>query len=379
MTAPAVPAPRLQQVRNLTPFRHFQYDKMGPGRRFSDVVIVCASFVLAPGRLEPAPVHRGPVFADVAWDAAHPALSSLRAATDLVLEKPEADVFITGSARARHWTPQREWHASLEVSRGDVRLVQKTLRLTGPRGWHWHDDPAQCTPADPEPTLEVPLRWELAFGGCWHDEGDAPGSPPRMNAANPSGLGCFGTAGGDAASPAPRIEAADAPVVHANQEGLVPAGFGPVARHWMPRVQLAGTYDDAWLQRNAQAPFMDYADDFDPRFFQYAPIDQRIAGGLAGNERLRLTGFFASADAIEMTLPHWRIGALWRSGGGTQGSEAMMLDTAHLDLDDMLVHLTWRLSLAQARDIVAIDLHLEPMNDAGSGPGDPFHDAREYA
>ncbi|BEP64584.1 hypothetical protein GmRootV213_51380 (plasmid) [Variovorax sp. V213] len=366
MSVPSVPPPRLQQVRNLTSFGHFQYDKMGPGKCFHDIVIVCASFVLAAGRLEAAPMHRGPVFADTAWDAVQPVLSSLRSATDLVLVKPEADVFVTGSARARDWTPRRDWLATLEVARGDTQLLSKSLRLTGPRAWHWHDDPAQRAPSDPQPVLEVPLRYELAFGGWWFDAGDAPDAPPRTDAANPCGSGRFGSACRDthprarydrgAPVPAPQIEGVDAPIAHGNQDGLVPAGFGPIARHWQPRLALAGTYDDAWLQRHAQAPFMDYAEDFDPRFFQYAPADQRVAQGLVGDERLRLAGFFASTDALEMQLPDVRIEALCRCGDGSESSESMKLDTVHIDLDEMLVHLTWRLTLDQARDVVGVDL-----------------------
>ena len=362
---PSVPPPRLQQVRNRTPFGHFQYDKMGPGKRFHDVVIVCASYVLAAGRLEAAPEHRGPVFADAVWDAAQPTLSSLRSATDLVLVKPEADLFVTGSARARGWTPQREWLASLEVARHGTLLLGKSLRLTGPRAWRWHDDPAQRTPSDPEPALEVPLRYELAFGGWWLDEGDAADAPPRVHAANPCGSGRFGSACRDTHAgarhdrgvpvPAPQIERMDAPIRHGNQD-VAPEGFAPVARHWQPRLALAGTYDEAWQQRHAQAPFMDYAEDFDLRFFQYAPPDQRIAQGLSGDESLRLAGFFASADAMEMRLPGLRIEALCRAGDGGETAELMKLDTVHVDLDEMLVHLTWRLTLDQARDVVGVEL-----------------------
>jgi len=373
MHAPSVPPPRLGQVRNQTPFGHFQYDKMGPGRRFHDVVIVCASFVLAPGRLEAAPEHRGPVLADALWDAPRPMLASLRQATDLVLAKPGADVFVTGSARARDWTPCREWLATLALGPGDAPLLKKTLRLTGPRHWLWHEDPAQRALGEPEPAQEVPLRYELAFGGWWFDEGDAPDALPRVHEANPGGSGRFGSACRDrhpAARyergqpvPGPQIELADAPIRHGNQ-ALEPAGFAPIARHWQPRLALAGTYDDAWRERHAQMPFMDYAEDFDLRFFQYAPADQVVAQPLAGDERLRMAGFFASADAIEMQLPGIRIEALCRTGDGAQTQAFMALDTVHLSLDEMLVHLTWRLTLDQAHDTVGVDLFAR---DAASG------------
>ncbi|REN12454.1 DUF2169 domain-containing protein, partial [Mycobacterium tuberculosis] len=69
--------------------------------------------------------------------------SSLREATDVLLRKPGADVYVTGAARALDWTPRSEWHAELLVHRQCEPLLKKTLRLTGPRQWNWHEDAAQ--------------------------------------------------------------------------------------------------------------------------------------------------------------------------------------------------------------------------------------------
>ncbi len=366
MAAPSIPPPRLQRVRNQTPLPHFQFDKMGKGQRFHDVVIACGSFVLAPGVLQLAAVQRGPVFADVPWAPERAALSSLREATDVLLTKPGADVYVTGAARALDWTPRPAWEASLRVDRQGEALVDKTLRLTGPRQWLWHDDPAGRRLGDPAPAAEVPLRYELAHGGWWFDEGDADNAAPRVHAPNPSGSGRFGSAcrnthpqaryDSGRPAPGPQIEYAATPIAQGNQDGVEVAGFGPIARHWQPRAALAGTYDDAWRQRFAQAPFMDYAEDFDERFFHYAPADQVVAQGLAGDERVRMAGFFASAPAVEMQLPGVRIDAVCRTAQGVETTEPMSLDTVHVDLDRMLVHLTWRLTLDQARDITGADL-----------------------
>jgi len=379
--APPIPVPRLKQLRNGTSFPHFQFDKMGKGRRFHDVVVVCASFVLAPGRLEPAASHHGPVFADEPWDVAHPTLSSLREATDVLLRKPGADVYVTGAARALDWTPRSEWHAELLVHRQCEPLLKKTLRLTGPRQWNWHEDAAQRRLSDPQPTLAVPLRYELAYGGWGFDKGDDESAPPRTHAANPCGSGWFGSAAREehpggrhgTGQPVygPQLEHAATALQHANQEDARPAGFGPVARFWQPRVALAGTYDDAWRERNAGQPYMDYADDFDERFFQYAPADQVVAGGLRGDESLLMSGFFASTPRIEAELPRLWIEALCRNGAGAEHSEAMKLDTVHVDLDEMLVHLTWRLTLDQALDTVAVDLFDRPVAEAAAGNGTP--------
>lgn len=371
-SAAAIPAPRLQQVRNATPFPHLQFDKMGKGRRFYDVVIVCASFVLAAGRLQPALGHRGAILADELWDPRHAELSSLRAATDVLLAKPATDVYLTGTARTFDERPCKAWNVALTVKREGEPLLHKALRLTGPRYWAAGPEAAHYVLTDPEPTTGVPLRYELAYGGWWFDKGDAPSASPRTYGPNPCGTGWFGTAHKDHDAraryegrelvQAPQIEYADAPISGSNRD-LVVAGLAPIARSWEPRVSLAGTYDDAWRKAFEHERVMDYASDFDERFFQYAPGDQVIADGLVGGEEIGLAGFFASAPAIEMQLPQVRIEAACKAGNGGQYCEAMKLDTVHIDLDDMQVHLTWRLTLDQARDIVAVELRDQSIDE----------------
>jgi hypothetical protein len=49
-------------------------------------------------------------------------------------------------------------------------------------------------------------------------------------------------------------------------------GFGPIAPHWHPRLQLAGTYDDRWQTGRRPLP----PADFSPEYFNVAPSDQRL-------------------------------------------------------------------------------------------------------
>jgi hypothetical protein len=48
--------------------------------------------------------------------------------------------------------------------------------------------------------------------------------------------------------------------------------FGPVGRSWQPRLQLAGTYDQAWRQER----FPLLPQDFNPLHWQAAPEDQQL-------------------------------------------------------------------------------------------------------
>lgn len=358
-----IPRPRLQRVRNATPFPHLQFDKMGKGRRFHDVIVVCASFVLDNGRLQPAATHRGPVLADRVWDETNAALSSLQCATDLLLCKPGSDVFVTGIARPLNDKPSRDWPALLRVAREDQVPIQKTLRLTGPRRWQrgllgWSLSPA-------EPTTAVPLRYELAYGGWWYDKGDAADAAARVCEENPCGSGWFGSADrrqdprarythGESVA-APQIEYLDAPIRSANRRHRV-AGFGPIARHWEPRHRYAGNYDATWLAQFQREGIPDYPADFDERFFHYAPEDQIVHAGLVGDEDLQLAGLFAEVPAVSARLPHIWLEAVCRTASGDETRQALHLDTIHVDLDAKQVHLTWRLVLDQEFDIASVEI-----------------------
>ncbi|MFS2055605.1 DUF2169 domain-containing protein, partial [Variovorax sp. CT11-76] len=174
------------------------------------------------------------------------ALSSLRTATDLLLVKPGADVYLTGTAHALDWTPRDAWQARLRLSREETPLLDKTLRLTGPRHWDWQPEAAQRTLSAPQPALAVPLRYELAYGGWGFDPGDDASAAPRTHAANPCGSGWFASAAQgqhpgarhavEQPFPGPQIEHADAPLSQANHEDARPAGFAPIARFWQPRL-----------------------------------------------------------------------------------------------------------------------------------------------
>src|SRR4029079_3507430 len=49
-------------------------------------------------------------------------------------------------------------------------------------------------------------------------------------------------------------------------------GWAAIPAHWSQRARFAGTYDDAWRESRWPLP----PEDFDPRFFNVAPIDQQL-------------------------------------------------------------------------------------------------------
>ncbi|EYF05389.1 DUF2169 family type VI secretion system accessory protein [Chondromyces apiculatus] len=359
MTSPPIPAPRLEELYNRTPLALFQCDKMGVGRRFYDTVVAKGTFTLAPGRLELAEEQAPVALADEPWDDAPPERASLRHAGEALLLKPSTDVLVTGTLRPATGEPLALWEAALTIRRSSATVLDHRAQVTGRRWWRRRG--GEWTLTDPEPTAEVPIRYELAYGGAYL-EPDAPADAdgPRwvVHPPNPSGTGFVDerALASDSEVRAPQWQLPDHPVTAPNRE-IPLAGFGPVARPWSSRLKHAGTYDDAWERRTredvARGLPADYPEDFDPRFFQCAHPGLITPEHLRGDEAFTLAGMVPGEAPLDFRLPCRRVEARLLDGQGEVQLVRMPLDTVHIDLDRAVVHLCWRLTLDQARDIRA--------------------------
>lgn len=202
--------------------------------------------------MAPLPIQEADAFADA------PATSGLLAASDLSPPKPRVDVLLRGTLFFPK--PITEVDVALRVG---TRL-RKVARVFGAR--HWlpgmvHD----MVPSKPRPTQALPFAWELSFGGS--DAQDTRASEPR----NPAGTGVTKRPAELQGQQAPSFED-PANLIRSSKDRPAPRGFGPVAAHWQPRVQLAGTYDEAWQASRAPLP----PKDFDPAYWNAAPEDQQL-------------------------------------------------------------------------------------------------------
>jgi len=140
------------------------------------------------------------------------------------------------------------------------------------------------------------------------------------------------------------------------------SGFGPVSRIWSSRLKLAGTYDTAWVKKTrAEAKEgvpVDYAPDFDVRFFQCAHPELIAKGYLEGDERILLRGLLPGGEVRVAQLPRVGILATLIHGNGDGTAERLALDTVHVDVDEGTVDLSWRIAIAQDRDVRAATLTL---------------------
>src|SRR5262249_43396707 len=126
-------------------------------------------------------VHRQPGaqvrLVDDPWDP-EAEQSSARFPSDLCLRKPGTDVVVSGSAISPRRQPVKELDVSVRVG-----PVSKRLRVFGTRVWA--PGVARMALSAPQPFVELPLRWEDAYGGMDASDPKKVAHEPR----NPLGRG----------------------------------------------------------------------------------------------------------------------------------------------------------------------------------------------
>jgi len=141
--------------------------------------------------------------------------------------------------------------------------------------------------------------------------------------------------------PLPNIEYADQPI-RAWSDRPAPAALGPIACHWPPRRQWAGTYDAQW-QRERQ-PLL--PQDFDDRHYQCVPPDQQVPGFLRGGEPVALRHLAAGAADIRFALPRMFLGfETFFDAGPNVHHRPPKLHTVILEPDVWRVSLVWHTAL----------------------------------
>jgi hypothetical protein len=257
-------------VENRTPFdaaTHVQMDQRG---QEALLVVMSATFAGRDGdSLDLASEQVPMCFADESFG--EPGRSSIMIEADIALVKPRVDVIVVGAAHAPAGRPAQAVMVGLRVA-----TIHKWLKVTGDRA------AADALLGGPTPFTRMPIVYERAFGGSTED-GD-------VYAENPVGVGYRGARSPDptVTTEAPNVEYPDRQP-SGRGDHLLPAGFGVIARHWAPRVALAGTYDQAWLDTTWPLP----PSDFDPLFNQAAPADQQIRS-LSDGEMVELTNLTES-------------------------------------------------------------------------------------
>lgn len=257
-----------------------------------------------------------------------PAASSIKVPSDVCLGKPGTDVLLVGTAWAPRGAPT--WQMDVSLAAGPL---SRTVRVFGDRAWD--SGPGGASMTWLEPFVRMPLVWERAFGGA-----DLTQRGPVVDQRNPVGVG-FRTSGGSTPVAGQRLPNVEDPAALISSPGDAPspAGFAPVAPHWEPRKSYVGTYDEAW-QAN-RSPYLPV--DFDPRFFQVAPLGLSAHGHFRGDEVIAVIGA-TPAGLLQFQLPAVRPAVTYRLTRSAETRPAA-LETILIEPDAGRVVLTWRASL----------------------------------
>ena len=333
------------QVKNVTPF-----GAAGSWVRDRDgaeiwLVAVRCTFRIAPDGTasvadEQEPPIEGPVY------RGDPATSSVLYDSDFYLTKPTTDVLLHGHAYAPGGRPAAQVDVTMRVGQ-----VSKTLRVVGDR--NYERGLLGLSPGPAEPFARMPLVYERTFGGR---EPMPLANPdrPQYETQNPVGAGFVRMAG----QRLPNIESANGP--------SGPAGFGPIAPHWHPRVRHAGTYDEAW--QTERCPL--YPADLDDRFFLSSPEDQRPASFLRGGEIVDLRNLTPSGR-LTFALPRVAFDFATEFSGSPRVHHRGRLHTVILEPDVPRVILVCRTELSCHSRVTKLQRTVVRQKTMTNGRGDP--------
>ncbi|WP_157719038.1 DUF2169 family type VI secretion system accessory protein [Halopseudomonas salegens] len=281
--------------------------------------------------------------------------SSLVQESDFAPYKPRCDVlFAHATAYAPDGKQATRWPVGVKI--GEWR---KVMAVCGPRtiqpgvlGWKLNN---------PEPAIQVPIRYELAFGGTYQwPETLAEDEEPQIHARyepNPIGCGLLHSLWLKKVRPqmlkAPQMEVFEQPFKDHWLERLdYPVmGLGAIGRWWQPRVSFAGTYDQNWKEhRWPRLPL-----DFDANYWNCAPQDQQIDYP-EGGEEILLVGLTPGGGQFRACLPDRPPHALARLHAGPILARPMHLDTLIFDMHRMTLTCVHRMLIAADADVRVLEI-----------------------
>lgn len=328
-------------------------------RRFH--FIVKRTFKWAPGQLAvPTSWQRAFAMADVYFEDGDPFESALDVESELGPPKPGTDVFVRGNVYA----PGGEaTYCRPSIVIGPER---RELIVTGDRF-------ATIRPgAMPEITAAarfsvLPLRYELAYGGVDRQHPMGPIPCP----ANPLGAGFLVEPPADAPervrwTPMPNIE--DPTRMLTVDDLFVPqvdiarcrpaAGFGPVPRHWEPRVSLGGMPEEArsfWnMLHGAESQMGQAFMQLKPAFWQ-AAAEGYAFPRLEGHEKIDLRHMHPQTEEVSLRLPAMRPNLRAAFNDGPMTQVALSLATVTIDPELEEVVLQWRGTLPVPEALKSLD------------------------
>lgn len=327
------------------PFRHLLFKHWTLDDREAAVLIVKGTFgVNADGRL--GVVNEQPLITEVDTFWGEDNLSSLSCEQEIAPSKTCTDVTVNAVARAPEGEELPEWPVSIEVK----DRVFYEFYVRGPSEWQKKN--GRWILSDPVPVTEVPIRYELAYGGSAPTNAD-----PEFYEFNPVGAGFVNDRVLEQGYPitAPQIGDIAEFIAGDIRATMTVHGLGPIAKAWLPRRSEAGTFDEEW--KNTRHPRM--PKDYSFAFWNAAPKRLQLEPYLTGGEKFSLKGFRHAPSPIEFILPKVGV-AVHRDT--TDGPEARLhltdvaIDVTDPDPSQHRVTLIWRGLFANPDEIEALHI-----------------------
>lgn len=253
--------------------------------------------------------------------------------------KPRCDVLLNGSAYAPGGRPCSRVTVSLEIG-----SVSKSFDVVGDRVWQ--SGLLRAT-SRPDPFTVMPITYDRAFGGVDNSHQDP--SRHRTYLENHVGRGYHSELLPEflEGTPLPNTEESGRPITDP-RGSYIPMSFGPVGRAWQPRVKLAGTYDQAWLEN--VFPFLPM--DFDERYYQAAPADQQMDYP-RGRETVVLSNL-TPEGLTSFLLPDVKVPVVFYLKHRDNVETTATLDTIVIEPDLNRFILTWRASLPLRKNMFEV-------------------------
>jgi hypothetical protein len=317
-------------VTNPTPLLAALVPGLSEDGRTQATVVVRAAFRLREGALALAPAEEQGELRAADEHHGEPGSSSVRHEADGSPQKAGTDVVLIGHA----WSPSPVAEMDVMLSAGPVR---KVVRVSGDRAFYRAGSGFGVSA--PRPFTRLPLVYERAYGGA--DGG-------QLEPRNPVGLGfADGLERADGLR-LPNLEDPRKLVLHPDDRPP-PAGFGFIARHWMPRRAFAGTYDQAW--RDSLCPLLPR--DFDRRFHQAAHPDLIAPRPFQGGEPVRVEGA-SEGGPLAFRVPRLAL-SIAVSIKRAVTTHRPTLDTLVIEPDERRVTATYRLTFPCPRGYLPLD------------------------
>lgn len=303
------------------------------------VVAVKGTFTLPTHGEEPTLAEEQVPLTDADKFTGEPGLSAVTAECDWAPMKPRCDILLNGSAYAPGGKPAQRVQVGIKVGNW-----QKVFAVVGDRVWRGGPVPRAGTP---EPFEVMPISYDRAFGGIDNFHPDP--TQHRTYLPNPVGRGYHRLLEPYLVdnTPMPNTEESNAPVTTPNGD-YRPMSFGVIGRNFLARYPLAGTYDQNW-QDNV-FPFLPA--DFNPAYFQAAPVDQQV-GRITGGEPVILLNLTPDGRR-EFHLPLREVPVVFfRRDGGREALSAE-IDTVFIEPDAQRLFLVWRVTLPLKQNIFEV-------------------------